>query len=239
MSDSLEYAKMSEIPVSSCEITVQSDTKKDVKKRVISKVNTRLGKGEKKEKAKKLWFFGKKPQKAKRAQKEQEGKKGFNVIQAQVIAIFVLVISILLTNIFWEDSGINVFLRGVFNREQTVSLDYTDFDAVSPVADREVSLTDGYITVSGEGSVYAPVQGEIASLSQLDNGLWEMTIAHSDTFKTVISGLSCPFYEVGYTVYSTSPIGYSDGAEIISVGMFDEETLITDYTIENGNIVWG
>ena len=233
MSDSLEYAKMSEIPVSSCQISVQSDTKKDVKKRVISKVNTKLGKGEK---AKKFWLFSKKEKGEKQV---KEGKKSFNIIQAQVIAIFVLVISILLTNIFWEDSGINVFLRGVFNKEQTVSLEYSDFDAVSPVADREVSLTDGYMTASGSGSVYAPVQGEVASLIQLENGLWEMTIAHSDTFSTKISGLNIPFYEVGYTVYSTSPIGYCDGSQTISVGMFDEENLITDYTIENGNIVGG
>jgi hypothetical protein len=127
----------------------------------------------------------------------------------------------------------------MFNKEQTVSLEYSDFDAVSPVADREVSLTDGYMTASGEGSVYAPVQGEVASLVQLENGLWEMTIAHSDTFSTKISGLSYPFYEVGYTVHSTSPIGYSDGSQSITVGMFDEENLITNYTIENGSIVWG
>ncbi len=237
MSDSLEYAKMSEIPVSSCEITVQSDGKKDVKKRVISKVNTKLGKGEKGEGRKRLWLFKKK--KSTEVKDVKEGKKGFNVIQAQVIAIFVLVISILLTNIFWEDSGINVFLRGVFNKEQTVTLEYTDFNAVSPVADREVSFTDGYITASGEGSVYAPVQGEITNLTQLESGLWEMTIAHSDNFKTVVSGISFPFYDVGFTVYSTSPIGYSDGRDTVSVGMFDQDVLITDYTIENGNIVWG
>ncbi|MBQ7348538.1 MAG: hypothetical protein IJW47_00945 [Clostridia bacterium] len=232
MSDSLEYAKMTEIPVSSCEITVQPEGKKDVKKKVINKVNTKLSSGAKKQK--RGWHFKKNT-----ADKKEASVKGFNVIHAQVIAIFVLVISILLTNIFWEDSGINVFLRGVFNKEQTVSVEYTDFDPVSPFADREVSLTDGYITASGEGAVYAPTTGEVTALVQNSDGVWEMTINHSDTFKTVISGLTFPYYEVGYSVYSTSPIGYSDGAAAITVGMYDEDVLITDYTIESGNIVWG
>lgn len=226
MSDSLEYAKMTEIPVSSCEITVQPEIKKDVKKRVIKKVNSKLSSGEKKAR----WF---------KKEKNQSQSKGFNVIHAQIIAIFVLIISILLTNIFWEDSGINVFLRGVFNKEQTVSKEYTDFEPTSPFADREVSLTDGYLTASGEGAVYAPSYGEITALNQNADGVWEMTIEHSDTFKSVISGLSYPYYEVGYSVYSTSPIGYSDGATAITVGMYDEDILITDYTLENGNIVWG
>ncbi len=231
MSDSLEYAKMTEIPVSSCEITVQPEGKGDVKKKVIKKTNTKLSSFEKKQK--RGWLF------KKEGKNKETTTKGFNVIHAQVIAIFVLVISILLTNIFWEDSGINVFLRGVFNKEQTVSLEYTEFEASSPFADREVSLTDGYLTASGEGAVYAPAYGEITALNQNADGAWEMTINHSDTFKTVISGLTYPYYEVGYSVYSTSPIGYSDGASAITVGMYDNEVLITDYSLESGNIVWG
>lgn len=229
MSDSLEYAKMTEIPVSSCEITLQPEPKKDVKKRVIKKTNTRLSS----EKKQKWWQFKKEPK------NKETVAKGFNVIHAQVIAIFVLVISILLTNIFWEDSGINVFLRGVFNKEQTVSLDYTEFDAVNPLADREVSLTDGYLTASGEGAVYAPAYGEVTALTQDENGAWEMTISHSEVFKTVISGLTYPYYEVGYNVYSTSPVGYSDGANAITVGMYDNDVLITDYSLSSGAIVWG
>ena len=228
MSDSVEYAKMTEIPVSSCEITVQPETKKDVKKKVISKVNTKLGTNGKK----RSWF-------SKEKKEKEPATKGFNIIHAQVIAIFVLVISILLTNIFWEDSGINVFLRGVFNKDNTVSMEYTDFDPVSPFADREVSLTNGYLTATGEGAVYAPLEGKVELLSQNEDGTWEMTISHTETFKTVISGLTYPYYEIGYNVYPTSPIGYSDGAAALSVGMYDEEILITDYSIENGNIVWG
>ena len=237
MSDSLEYAKMSEIPVSSCEIVALTDGKKDVKKRVINKVNTKLAKTE--NKPKRLKWFSKKVAKTQK-EKPQENKKGFNVVRAQVIAIFVLVISILLTNIFWEDSAINVFLRKTFTQtEQAVALEYTDFQAQSPTPELEVSLVNGYITATGESTVYAPAQGKISQLNQLESGLWEMTIAHSDSFKTVITGLAYPYYEVGYDVYSTSPIGYADGNAEICVGMYDQDVLITDYTISNGEIIWG
>ena len=63
MSDSLEYAKMTEIPVSSCEITVQPEGKSGVKKKVINKVNTKLSSKSKKQK--KGWLFKKKDKEVK------------------------------------------------------------------------------------------------------------------------------------------------------------------------------
>ena len=249
MSDSIEYAKMSEIPVSSCEITVKPlKKKKDIKKKVIEKVNEQLESAveiQPKRKKNLFSFFKRgnkaksenvKKQKVKKPPKERK-ERGFDIVTAQLITIFALVVAILLTNIFWENSAMNTMLKHVFNKEKNITMNYNEFEAVSPTADRAVSIDNGVMTVSGKGSVYSPVAGKVTLVAQKD-GKWEMTIEHTDEFKSVISGLDCCFYDKGYKIYSTTPIGFSEGSEV-KVEMFNNGNLITDYSISNGCIVWG
>lgn len=245
MSDSIEYAKMSEIPVSSCEITVKpSKKKKDIKNKVIDKVNEQLDEMvEIKPKRKKISLFSllkktkkKKEDKTKTDNVSQERKGRFDIVTAQLITIFALVVAILLTNIFWEDSAMNNMFKHVFNKEKNVTLNYNEFDAVAPTVDRAVSLDNGVMSVSGKGSIYSPVAGEVTCVEE-KNGKWEITVAHTDEFKSVISGLDCCFYDKGYKIYSTTPIGYSDG-NAVTVEMFNNGNLITDYSISDGVIVW-
>lgn len=244
MSDSIEYAKMSEIPVSSCEITVkEAKKKKDIKNKAINKANARLDEAvEIKPKRKKLFNFFKSKKKKEKAVKaeeniQQENKKGrFDIVTAQLITIFALVVAILLTNIFWENSAMNNMFKHVFNKEKNVTLNYNEFDAVAPTVDRAVSLDNGVMSVSGKGSIYSPVAGEVTCVEEKD-GKWEMTITHTDEFKSVISGLDCCFYEKGYQIYSTTPIGYSSG-DAVTVEMFNNGNLITDYSIADGVIIW-
>lgn len=244
MSDSIEYAKMSEIPVSSCEITVKEvKKKKDIKNKVIDKVNSRLDEAvEIKPKRKKFSLFSllkrtKKENKVKVNDNSQEKKGRFDIVTAQLITIFALVVAILLTNIFWENSAMNNMFKHVFNKEKNVTLNYNEFDAVAPTVDRAVSLDNGVMSVSGKGSIYSPVAGEVTHVEEKD-GKWEMTVTHTDEFKSVISGLDCCFYDKGYKIYSTMPIGYSEG-NAVTVEMFNNGNLITDYSIANGVIVWG
>jgi len=168
--------------------------------------------------------------------KEVVEKRGFDVISAQIIVIFMLVISILLTNVFWENSAINVFIRNMFSKNQEVALKYTDFAPTFSMNDVTVSLTDGVITANGEGTVYSPLGGEVEEVSLLEDGTYKMTIKHTDSFKTILEGISYPYYEVGSTVYSTCPVGYSNKTLIAK--MYNNNVLITNYVLENGNVIW-
>ncbi|MBO4962754.1 MAG: hypothetical protein J6C97_03160 [Clostridia bacterium] len=248
MSEAIDYAKMSEIPVSSCEICVENkpSKKKDAKNKVINKINKDLTQNKKVKfnpflrlkgffKDKVLKFKKSKPKQE--TTKEQEQKnRGFDVVSAQVITIFVLVISILLTNVFWEDSAINVFFKNMFNKNQEVSLNYTDFNPTLPMTEVPVSLTDGVMTASGEGNVYAPVGGQVESVTKVEDGTYCITISHTEKFKTVLEGIDYPYFEKGNTVYTTCPIGYSN--KNLTVKMYNGEDLITNYTFNDGAIVW-
>lgn len=242
MSDSIEYAKMSEIPVSSCEITVKpSKKKKDIKNKVIDKVNSRLDEVvEIKPKRKKFFLFlaRKKEKKSsvERDENQVKREKRFDIVSAQLITVFALVVAILLTNIFWENSAMNNMFKNVFGKEKNVTLNYNEFEAVAPTVDRAVSVDSGVMSVAGKGSIYSPVAGEVSYVERKD-GKWEMTIKHTDEFKSVISGLDCCFYDKGYKIYSTMPVGYSEGSAV-TVEMFNNGNLITDYSIANGVIVW-
>ena len=98
MSEAKEYAKMSEIPVSSCEICVQnkSSKKKDAKSKVISKANKNLQQTKKPKihlfsKVKSLFTSKFKKSKQQKQTTEKDTKKhGFDVVSAQIIVIFVL-----------------------------------------------------------------------------------------------------------------------------------------------------
>ncbi len=255
MSD-FDYVKMLEIPVNSCDVIikpVKKRKKKDVKKQVIDKVNgeavlenttdkvveTKIKK-QKRVKEKPL-----KQQKVKKIKKQKpvidEEKSveikntGFDIVSVQVVAIFVLIVGIILTNIFWEDSGINNLMRSVFNSESTVTdASYTTFTATLPSKTDDVVLENGVMTVSS-GSVYSPCDGTVESVVE-NQGLYTVTIRHSESFSTVVSGLESVYVDQSEKVYSNIPIGYSQKES--SVSMFDGDAILTSYVLSENQIVW-
>ncbi len=260
MSD-LDYVKMLEIPVNSCDVTVKPlrRKKKDVKKQVIEKVNgevvaqAEVNKSVKKVKKAKsnkekkglTAFMKKRTDKTKKSavkkQKEQENSSveikssGFDIVSVQVVAIFVLIVGIILTNIFWEDSGINNLMRSVFNDKSTLSdVSYSSFSAGLPSKTDEVSLDNGVMTVK-KGSVYSPCDGIVQSVMETD-GTYTITILHSESFSTVISGLESVYVSQNEKVYSNIPLGYSEGSS--SVSMFDGDAILSSYILSDDQIVW-
>lgn len=230
MSD-VEYCKMLEIPVNSCDIVIKNNKrrKKDVVNKVIKKVNLE---NDKKENS----TLKNKVEKQVRPPKQEAVKNNkFDIISVQVVAVFALIVGIILTNIFWEDSGMNNLLKQVFaTRPTTNDAVYTSFDAVSPSKTQEVILENGVMKVAS-GSIYSPCDGVVESVSN-DNGSYSLTIKHSDSFSTVISGLSLCYASVGENVYSTIPIGFSEGE--MSVCMFDSDAILTSFTLNGDDIVW-
>ena len=229
MSD-VEYCKMLEIPVNSCDIVIKNSKrrKKDVVNKVIKKVNLENDRKANTEKE----VPEVKP--VSTAQEKVRSNK-IDVLSVQVVAIFALIVGIILTNIFWEDSGMNNLLKQVFSSKPTVNdAVYTSFNAVSPSKAQDVTINNGIMTVS-KGSIYSPCDGVVESVSS-DNGIYTLTIKHSETFSTVISGLSLCYASVGENIYSTIPIGYSEGK--MSVCMFNNDAILTSFTLDGSDIVW-
>ena len=231
MSD-FDYVKMLEMPVNSCDVVYKpvKRKKKDVKKQVIEMVNGAPESAPIKE--------SKREKKNRQEDSSVEVKSsGFDIVSVQVVAIFVLIVGIILTNIFWEDSGMNNLFRSVFNQTPQVELSdatYTSFTASLPSKTDEVLLDGGVMTVSG-GSAYSPCDGSVESIVQSE-GLYTVTVRHSESFSTVLSGLESCYLEVGEEVYSNVPVGYA--SESFTVSMFNGDAILTGYTLADNQIVW-
>ena len=90
------------------------------------------------------------------------------------------------------------------------------------------------MTVNG-GSIYSPCNGTVESVLEND-GLYTVTIEHSNSFSTVISGLECVYSKVGDNVYQNVPVGYS--SKNAEVSMFSSDVILTGYIISGNQIVW-
>lgn len=250
MSDS-EYCKMLEMPVNTCDVIIKPNRRKRkaVVEEIIEKVNEESSQGEKNiKKSKKniLKFFKEKLVKERKPkikktkiQKEESAEtiknKKFDIVSVQITAIFVLIVGIILTNIFWEDSGINNLLRSVFGKSEIENnLEYTAFSANAPSKNQLVSVSDGVMTINS-GSCYSPCDGVVESLSQ-EGDTYVITVRHSSSFTSVFTGLEFCYHEVGDNVYSNIPLGYSSSP--MKVSMFDDNLLLTNYSITGDNIVW-
>ena len=257
MKDGMDYAEMLEMPVSSCDVIIKSPKrkKKNLKEQVIAKVNFDENEQQAEEKEKKsklnLSFLKRKKQENHKdtALKEKEAlpnepqvekkKFKFDVLYAEGVAAFLLIAAILLTNIFWEDSGINTVMKNLFGQSEVTQADsrsYLEFKATSPSEELAASLSAGVMTFTGSGAVYPVCDGKVTDVVLKDDK-YVLTINHSDVFKTVITGLNYVYAEKGDEAFKYIPVGYV-GEGSVTVEMYDGETLLTGYLLENGNIVW-
>ena len=167
------------------------------------------------------------------------------VLVIEFIAVLALCATILLTNLLWADSAINTFFRGLVSEEETVNAPdervYSELTLGSVVSDADIqcSVSDtGVLTFTGACSVYSPYGGTIKNVAE-NNGTYTVEIEHTTSFTSVISGLTHAYFAAGDTVYSTIPVGYSDGAAEVSVSLYDSGSLIQSYSVnENNDIVW-
>ncbi len=175
---------------------------------------------------------------------KNKGKKSpfkITVVGVQLVIIGVLVMAIFLTNALYKDSGINVFLRGVFGTESTVvdTREYSEFSPVISMGDNNgVMVSNGVITFAGEGSVYAPCDGIVKSISVTENGRYNIEIEHSQNFKSTILDVEHIYVNEGDIVYGNIPVGYleSDGASMCFTNGSGE--VLDDYEIVGNMVVW-
>lgn len=262
MNDGREYAEMLRTMASSCDVVVKpakrARKKKDVKEEIVTKVNDEVAASEVKaadelpfkeeafgeeeiiERPKKRFsFFGKKKTETTEKPAEKKGRFKFDIVYAEGIAAFALVVAILLTNIFWENSGMNTFFKKAFSPAQvtTDARSYNSFNAQSPSSSLDGKVEDGVMTFSGKGALYPVCDGKVSSVKQSDDGKYEITIAHSGSFKTVISGVDYSYCDENEEVFKYIPVCYVNGGEA-KVYMYNDDALVTNYVLENGSIIW-
>ena len=234
MKDGMEYAEMLGMEVSSCDVYVKpkkTRKKKELKDDVIKKVNepevatADLGEFE--------------TDIPVRSNGEKKKKFRFDIVYAEGMAVFLLAVTILLTNIFWENSGMNRLFKSAFGDGQTVQTDTrtnVNFNAQSPSGEMEVTLDKGVMVFSGKGSLYPVCDGKVASVVEED-GKYTITLKHSDVFKTVISGVDFVYADQGDDVFKYVPVCYVNGGNA-KVSMYNKDVLVTNYVVEGGSIVW-
>lgn len=233
MKDGMDYAEMLGLEVSSCDVTIKpkkSRRKKDVINDVIKKVNA--PEREDKDEFETIEI----PEKTNR---KRDGKKfGFDVVYAEGVAVFLLIVTILLTNIFWENSGINRIFKNAFGTAATVTDTRvnTSFNAQAPSGELEVKVEEGVMEYSGKGSLYPVCDGKVVSVVEED-GKYTVTLKHSDVFKSVISGVDFVYADKGDDVFKYVPVCFVNGGTA-KVYMYNSDVLVTNYIVEGGSIIW-
>ena len=233
MKDGMDYAEMLGLEVSSCDVTIKpkkTRRKKDVVNDVIKKVNAPENADGSEFETIEI------PEKTNK--KSGEKKFRFDVIYAEGVTVFLLVVTILLTNIFWENSGINRIFKNAFGTAAAVTDTRvnTSFNAQAPSGELEVKVEEGVMEYSGKGSLYPVCDGKVVSVVEED-GKYTVTLKHSDVFKSVISGVDFVYADKGDDVFKYVPVCFVNGGTA-KVYMYNSDVLVTNYIVEGGSIIW-
>lgn len=256
MSENIDYAEMLEIPVNTLNVVKKKSRKRkedDLKNRVVDQVNERMESGAPLgAAAADLYADGGESRVAGSedvtdyAEMPAKPQKKFfdsKFLIAEFVLVCALLAAILVTNIFMPNSAINTFFASLTGGQEAVAQEddrvYSELTLGSVVSDEiECSVTDGVLTFTGECSVYAPYGGTVAGVSETD-GVYTVEIEHTSSFSSVITGLSAVYWAAGDAVFDTIPVGYSGGETEVSVRMYDGESLIRSYSVnEENDIVW-
>lgn len=174
--------------------------------------------------------------------KAKRTKHRISIIGVQFAVIGILALTILLTSALLPNSGINVFFSNVFKAEQVELIDervYSDFTPVISMGDnRGIAISEGVISFGGKGSIYAPCDGVVSAIGKDENGKFSIEITHSQNFKSYLTGVEHAYVGLNDVVYSNIPVGYllDDGASMCFYN--GEGSVISDYTLVDGSVVW-
>ncbi len=152
---------------------------------------------------------------------------------------------IFLTNVFMPNSAINTFFRALATPTEPVATPrpYTDFTltpVVSELSDAKLELSPtGILSFTDDCCVYPAADGTVSEVTLDSNGLYTLKISHTDTFTGVITGLDAVYYEVGDSVKSHVPVGYSEGETEVQVTMYSGGQLLNCFQLTEENcLAW-
>lgn len=252
MNEKLQYASMLEMPNSSSTITYKPIKKKrtkrakvgedSVKQELVDKVNAQVEEQDLVEEENNALPIVREESSLSETPSvsiKEKKKFKFSVVTLQSLIIVALIAVIAITNLVNENSGINVFMKGLFQSEKVV-VDQREFNEFSPVFnvnDTEFTIADGVASVSYTGSVYAPCDALVESVTQDESGLYSIVLSHSKNFTSKIDGLKFVYSGVGEKVFKNIPVGYAEN--VFSACFFDSQrALITGYEIIDNAVVW-
>lgn len=244
MNEELNYAEMLEIPVET--VTVNRKEKKtrnepepeqELSEQLVDQVNEHM------EEADPAFAESKTIE---RVEKPKRRKLTLprGLFIGEVVAVCALCAVIFLTNIFMADSAINTFVRGLFagNAQTADARTYADFKLTSVVneyADADISVSDtGVLSFTAKCSVYPPCEGTVTSVNGNDETGYTVSLKHSDSFTSIISGVSAVYCAQGDAVKSNLPLAYSDGERSVRVMFYSNDSLLNCYTLGEGGISW-
>ncbi len=238
MNDELRYAEMLEIPVETVTVSRKEKKKKareePLSDQLVKEVNEKMETNDPAyaESTTIERTYDKKPRStAKR------------ILIGELVAVFVLCLGIFLTNIFLPESAINTFVKGLFRGDASTAdtRTYDDFtlnSVVNGFSDVEITVSDtGVMTFTADCTVYAPCEGKVERITGNAETGYSVTLRHSDSFTTVISGLDTVYLEEGATA-TVTPLAHADGTRAVRVMFYDNDSLITGYSVGENGISW-
>ncbi len=255
--NSIEYAKMIEIPTSSCEYVFKRKKRFFNKKNLIKKINQDIDQNSTSSDCASCEVYNETNDctcnsngiSAKndntdvnelvlKSKPDKKEKVKSNIIKAQIIAVFALSVAIILTNVFWENSGMNQLFKSVFSTDVETQDDrtYQDFSLNLPVKSEGVTLLEGVLYIEGEYSVYPVCEGNIKSVTRANDGSFTVTVYHSDSFSSVIEGADFVYFAEGDKVNANVPVCHT--SKSAKIYLYDNGTLLTDYLAIENSIVF-
>ncbi len=153
---------------------------------------------------------------------------------------------IFLTNVFMPNSAINTFFRAMSEPIPSAKVDdrtYADFTlspVVSVLSDAELSLSStGILSFTDACCVYPSADGKIAQVEHTGENGYVVKIEYSDSFTSVISGLSDVYYNVGDQAFANIPVGYTDGTGEVQMTMYSNGELLNCFELTEENcLAW-
>ena len=242
MNDELNYAELLEIPVETVHINKREKRKKadpDLKEQLIEDVNERVNASESDPTFAESTPIARAPEESVREKRERR------ILLGEFIAACALCATIFFTNIFLPGSAVNTFLRGLFQGEEAEAADprmYSDF-TLSPLvngtvgADIAVSNT-GVLSFTAEASIYPPADGTLLAVNGDAETGYTVEVGHSDSFSTVMSGLTNVYFAAGDEVKATIPVGYSAGEGEVRVMFYSDGSLLNNCTVTEDGLAW-
>lgn len=246
MSEKTQYAEMLEIPVNTTNIVTKpkrgrrkkaAKQPEELKEQLISEVNAEM---ESEPAAAEAPAMEENEYSAVSIVRKERKKRGVNVIAVQIAVIAVLAAVIVLSNFYIENTGINAFLRYVFSPSSAAQTDerlYNEFSAKLPTKNGAVTLEEGAMTFAAAGSVYAPCDGTVTSVT-LKDGKYTIEVQHNKNFKSTIAGADYAYVEVGSAVYATVPVGFTRGEEVKVCFYNGENAQITNFNVDETGVIW-
>ena len=241
MNEELSDAEMLEIPVETVTVRRKESGKKrrsreDLADRVVESVNDRVDARDP--------AYAESTPIDRAPELTHREKVARRVLWGEFAAVCALCAVIFLTNIFLADSAINTFVRGLWKDAEEASdprtyADFTLSPVVNAYTDAEIAVSDtGVMSFTAACSVYPPCAGEVAAVHGDGENGYTVELRHSDTFSTVLSGLTDVYCAVGETVRSNIPLAYSAGETPVRVTFYEGGALLDCVTVGEDGIAW-